>query len=298
MKQFSPNNSFGVTQNEALQAGRIQRSRFVKTISRLTNSKSNEKLPHTYIFSPPGLGKTYTCQEHFKSTGTKFVQISGNISMFMFGIQLAVIDSANTKKENIIIYVDDCDVIFANEPNCNTMKNVLDGIKEFVYEKSLASQFSQLGEIQKQAILDHQSEDRSGFSVDCSNMTFVFTSNFMLPDDDIVRLARERNNSKSALLTHKNAIGSRCKVADFDLTPAEYWGWIADVVLNTDCIDYYGMSQDQKVILLTFYWEHWERLKQRSLRAIDRMAKIIIDEPDTYKLIWELEYLKREKSWM
>lgn len=295
MNTLTKHNSFGVSQNEALRLGRIQRARFIQTITRLTNSKSKEKLPHTYIFSPPGLGKTYTCLENFKGTNTKFVQISGNISMFMFGIQLAVVDSANVKKENIIIYVDDCDVIFANEANCNTMKNVLDGTKQFVYEKSLHSQFSLLGEIQKQAIIDHQSEDKSGFSVDCSNMTFIFTSNFMLPDDDTVSAARERNSSKSTLITHKNAIASRCKVADFDLTPAEYWGWIADVVFNTDCIDQYSLTQDQKVILLTFYWENWDRLKQRSLRAIDRMANVIVDEPESYKLIWELEYLKREK---
>jgi len=188
--------------------------------------------------------------------------------------------------------IDDCDEIFKNEQNCNTMKNVLDGEKRFVYEKSLASQWSSLGQLQKEAIQHHSEEGKMGFTIPTDNLRFVFTSNFSLPIDDDVRLARQKGGYKSILMAHRNAIRSRCKVADFDLTPQEHWGWIADVTLSPEFLPEIPISK--KNIILEFLWNNWSQLNERSIRSIEKMANLMKYYPDRYKNLWEMDYLKPE----
>lgn len=219
-------------------------------------------------------------------------EVTGNISMFAFGIQLAVINYQNPEMNPVIVFVDDTDVLFATEPACNTMKNVLSDARTFSYEKSLASQRGNLSEIQKEAIKHFNENGKMGFTVPTSNMVFVFASNFKLPIDDDVRTARERSQGKSVLIAHKNAIRSRCRVADFDITGAEQWGWIADVTLNTSCLVDLGIGESAKNSILDFMWIYWDRLTERSIRLVEKMAISMKEYPNTYERIWEIDYLK------
>jgi hypothetical protein len=239
------------------------------------------------------MGKTFNVLNHLKGSGLRYVQISGNVSMFAFGIQLAVINYNNPDNEPIIVYVDDCDEILRTETACNTMKNVLDGLKTFVYEKSLASQWKNLSPLQQEAILHFQEDGTMGYKVPCDNMVFVFTSNLKLPVDDDVDMARRKNQSKLLLVTNRNAIRSRCRVIDFDLTWKEQWGWIADVVENTDCLDEKNVFNWEKQTILEFMWNNWDNLTERSIRLVQKMTDTMRDYPDTYKVIWEIDFLKR-----
>lgn len=279
-----------LTKEESLVRGTNKRERMIGLIENLTQFNQKEKFPHLYIYSPPGLGKTHTVNQFLKVSELPYFVVSGNTSMFAFGIQLAVINYQNVEKTNIIIYVDDCDEIFKNEQNCNTMKNVLDGEKKFVYEKSLASQFGFLSDIQKEAISYHGEDGKMGFVVPTDNIRFVFTSNFSLPIDDDVKLARQKGGYKSVLMAHRNAIRSRCKVADFDLTPQEHWGWIADVTLNPDFLP--EISASKKNIILGFLWDNWSHLNERSIRSVEKMANLMNYYPNEFMSLWEMDYLK------
>ncbi len=283
---------FGLSQLEALEKGKAHRQRLIQLVTRISTSNVGEKYPHHYIFSPPGLGKTFTVMNHLKNTGVRFIQVSGNVSMFAFGIQLAVINYYNPSHEKVVIFLDDCDEIFKTDANCNTMKNVLDGNRQFTYEKSLASQWKNLSDIQKEAIQYFREDGTMGFKVPTDNMVFVFASNFKLPVDDDVKTSRDHGQARSGLLAHKNAIRSRCHVADFDINWQEHWGWIADVALNTNCLDHYGIDPDDIQIILDFMWNHWYHLTERSIRTIEKMADMMRDYPDKYKLFWEIDYLK------
>jgi len=172
------------------------------------------------------------------------------------------------------------------------LKSALHGPKVFTYEKSLQSQWSNLSELQKEAIKYHQDDGKMGFQVPTSSMSFLIVSNIQLPTDDEVRKAREKSKSKSSLLAHKNAIRSRCMVQDFSLSNAELWGWIADVVLNTPCLDELELSVDQKQSILDFIWDNWESLTERSIRLIEKMAIIMQEYPDTFLSVWEIDFLK------
>ncbi len=142
-------NTFRIAQLEAIERGKLNRNRLVQLVDNISVQKDGDKYPHRYIFSPPGLGKTFTVQKHLQESNVRFVKVSGNVSMFAFGIQLAVINYLNPKHERVVIFVDDCDEIFRTDSNCNTMKNVLDGEKVFIYEKSLSSQMRNLSDLQQ-----------------------------------------------------------------------------------------------------------------------------------------------------
>ena len=121
-------NRLGISQREALERGKLNRDRLKQLVTRISFTKEGDKYPHTYIFSPAGLGKTFAVRAHLRKSNIRYIQVSGNVSMFAFGIQLAVINFLNPYNETVVIFVDDCDEIFRTESSCNTMKNVLEGV--------------------------------------------------------------------------------------------------------------------------------------------------------------------------
>ena len=276
--------------NIALDKGKAQRKRLVHVVRKAVKSSPTAAYPHTYIYSPPGLGKTYTVNESLKEAGVPFFELSGAVSMFAFGVSLAVINFMAPKGQKIIISVDDCDGILKNEENINIMKNVLSGKRIFAYEKSLQSQIANLTGIQQDAINFHSSDERMGFTVPTDNMIFIFTSNFRLPDDDEVKDAREKGGSKNVLKVHRNAIRSRCKTMDFDLDKSEHLGWMADVMLTENLNSF--LDEEKKEIILNWVWDNWVSMTERSIRTLEKMAETMSEEPDDYEMSWEIDLLK------
>jgi hypothetical protein len=292
MKKNHEKYTLGTTKTKALELGKSHRERLNQLIARICNRNEEDKYPHLYIYSPPGLGKTFSVRQFLENQEMEYYEVTGNVSMFAFGIQLAVINYQNPEHKPIILFVDDTDVLFSTESSCNTMKNVLSGARTFSYEKSLACQRGNLSEIQKEAIKNFNEQGKMGFKVPTDNFVFIFASNFKLPIDDDVRTARERSQGKSVLIAHKNAIRSRCRVADFDITGAEQWGWIADVALNSSCLVDLGMDESSKNDILNFMWVYWDRLTERSIRLIEKMAISRKEYPNNYERIWEIDHLK------
>ena len=292
MSTTQTTNVFGMTQNEALEKGRQNRTRFLQVVEKLPQIRNEDKYPHKFVFGFPGIGKSYEITNHLNESGTRYLMVTGNVSMFAFGVQLAVINFSNPSQERLIVFCDDVDTLVSTEASCNQLKSALHGPRMFTYEKSLQSQWSNLSDLQKEAIKHHQEDGKMGFQVPTSSMSFLLVSNIQLPTDDEVRLAREKSKGKASLLAHKNAIRSRCMVQDFSLTNAELWGWIADVILNTECLNQFNMTEDEKYIILNFIWDNWESLTERSIRLIEKMAIIKNEYPDTYEMVWGIDFLK------
>ena len=166
-------NVFGMSKNEALEKGSQNRLRFLQVVSKLPQIKSDDKYPHKFVFGYPGIGKSYEITNHLETSGARFLMVTGNVSMFAFGIQLAVINFLNPDQERLIIFCDDVDTLVATEASCNQLKSALHGPRKFTYEKSLQSQWSNLSELQKEAIKFHQEEGKMGFQVPTSSMSFM-----------------------------------------------------------------------------------------------------------------------------
>ena len=292
MSTTQTTNVFGMSQNEALEKGRQNRTRFLQVVEKLPQIRNEDKYPHKFVFGFPGIGKSYEITKHLNESGTRYLMVTGNVSMFAFGVQLAVINFSNPLQERLIVFCDDVDTLVSTEASCNQLKSALHGPKLFTYEKSLQSQWSNLSELQREAIKYHQEDGKMGFQVPTASMSFILVSNIQLPTDDEVRLAREKSKGKASLLAHKNAIRSRCMVQDFSLTNAELWGWIADVILNTECLNQFNMTDEEKLVILNFLWDNWESLTERSIRLIEKMAIIKNEYPDSYEIVWGIDFLK------
>lgn len=272
-----------------IKKGQLVRRRLNQVVKRAVTASPDVVYPHTYIYSPPGLGKTYSVTKYLKENDLLYFEISGAVSLFAFGVSLATI-AYNYLDEKVIISVDDCDGIFKTEENINIMKNVLSGSRTFTYQKSMQSLIGNLSDVQKDAISHFASDERLGFQIPCKNFIFIFTSNFRLPNDDEVAVARDKGGNSNVRKVHLNAIRSRCKTLDFDLDKDQHFGWMGDVLMNETLVP--EVSYDHKLEMLDWLYNNWSNMTERSIRTLEKMAQSIIDEPEDYKMIWELDYLK------
>jgi hypothetical protein len=279
-------------QLQAIEQGQIQNERMRLLIGKATQSSIDRKYKDYYIYAPPGLGKTFMVQEYLSNSEINCYPVSGNISMYAFGVSLAVVGYMTPSDKKIVIHVDDCETLFENSNNVNVMKKVLDTDRVFVYEKSLQSQRSSLNDIQKDAIDFFSEPGKMGFKVPTNNMTFIFTSNKRLPYDNEVEMARAKGRSKANYLAHLNAIRSRVHVADFELTKNEFWGWISSVVIESDCLNDYEPTPEEICEVLDFLYHHWGHFKEKNIRTVEKMFSVMRDFPESYERVWKMDYLK------
>lgn len=286
-------NSFikNTTPEYALYKGAKKRRLFLSRVESVVKISNSQKYRHLYLYSPPGLGKTFSVKHVLNNLKINHLELTGNTSMYAFGIMLAVIQYRNPNLIPLTIFVDDSDELFRTEPSCNAMKNVLEGANKFTYEKSMANTEGDLTELQLEAVKFFRHEGRSGFEVPTHNLNFIFTSNNRLPLDHEVENARKKGLSKSSLIIHRNAIRSRCRVGDFDLSPIEHWGWIADVVFHTDCLTDMGIDETSKNEIIMYLWDNWDYLKEKSIRVVEKMALTIHEQPEEYREFWEMDFV-------
>ncbi len=277
------------TQLIAIEEGKKHRERLSRIIDRAIKSSLSSNYPHTYIYSPPGLGKTYSVNKSLSTNNCLYFEVSGSVSMFAFGISLATI-KWSFPNQKVIISVDDCDVLFKNEESINIMKNILSGNRVYSYQKNINAQLGNLSELQRAAVENFSTEHQMGFRVPCDNFIFIFTSNFKLPTDDEVSGSRSKGHSSRKI--HLNAIRSRCNTMDFELNKIGHYGWLADVLINE-----LNIQQKHKDEILEWLWKNWDNLNERSLRTIEKMAQSIINDPEEYKILWELDFLNDKEEW-
>jgi len=279
---------FSRTQKQFIDNGAAKRNRLQRLARKAANLSINSDTRHMYIYSPAGLGKTHSVKQAMTESGIPHYEISGSQSMFAFGIGLATIQFLNQGAQKIVMVVDDCDEILKNSTNVNIMKNVLAGANKYSYEKSLQNQMSGLTDIQVAALDHFSSPEKMGFEVPTHNMVFVFTSNFKLPTDDAWEVEKQKGSNKAIMYGHLNAIRSRCHTSDFELESNEKWGWIADCVLNEDVVN---LTDEDKIILLDWMFNNWDRLRERSIRTVQKMSETMIEDPTGYRDDWEIDYL-------
>jgi hypothetical protein len=270
----------------ALNDGSKNRKRLSFLGSQISTSNLNASYNHMYIYSVPGLGKTHTINKAMSERGVNHVTISGNVSMFAFGVQLALINFLKPN-ELTIVSVDDCNEILKDTSNINIIKNILENPKKFHYQKHLGGLISQLDELQQSAIESHIVEGTTGFVVPTNNMMFVFTANERLPYDDEVNGQKVRDK-----MIHLNAIRNRCRVYDFILEDDTQWGWIADVVLNTEAMNDTTISEDGKVRVCEFMYNNWDSMKTKSIRTAKMLCEDFVRYGNDAEFVWESEYLK------
>ena len=280
---------FSKSQMANIEAGKSKRNSLLRAAKKSVNLVGDELHPHTYLFSNPGLGKTYNVTKSIKESGKTYKVISGSISMFAFGLDLMVAHFEKREGEKIFIIVDDCDQIIDTVDNLNIMKNVLSGNK--IFQRKQLTPTHMLTEYQRTILPEYQKDGELGYEVPCEDFVFIFCSNYKLPTDAEVKASIDKKGaSKSSnRLMSLNAIRSRCVTKDFTMDWEIEWGWISEVILN----DYpdFKVGQESKIIILDWMYNNWNNMTEHSVRTAEKMAQVMVDEGDDYRDAWESDFL-------
>jgi hypothetical protein len=152
---------------------------------------------------------------------------------------------------------------------------------KLVYGASLGAQYKQAEPFERAAIDHFKVDGEPGFKIPFyGRVKFIFTMNHALATDLDVSEAKKAKKSMKMLneLEDRYAIFSRLTYQDQYMAKNEYWGWIADLVLNHNILP--NATQDDKEEMLEFLHEHWENLKDKSVRMVKQKLWRIWKNPN------------------
>jgi hypothetical protein len=291
-------------QKDAIASGKRQKAKLVRACKQAVNSLDIDlRQKHFYIYGPAGIGKTYNTVEAVKQSGVIFREVSGNVSMYYLGIELAV-----TKylfpEEKVIVIIDDCDEIFKDSKSINMFKGILGG------ENGLGAKFSYLKRVNMSS-LGQEGDDAYdavesfrkgvGFEVPLDNFTFIITSNQKLPYDDTVEALKKEvvvngevqllDTASSKRAGHLSPIRSRCQTKDFTLSKEEKWGLIASTTLEESVCR--NCNEEQTLFILNYMWNNWNNLTETSIRTVEKMSDTLALEGEHGIVdIFDMDFLK------
>jgi hypothetical protein len=280
---------FGSQHQAYLLKGQDYRNLFGSAVDEFYDDQDH----NLYIAGQPGVGKTWTVEEKANQKNIKLLSIKGDISPWAFVKSIAVGVYLLQPKEFLAVYIDDMNSIFTPSKGFLDMfkiamdKNSGDRLE---YNTSLGAQLSQAEDIEKEAIEHWKSLDpqRTGFIVPFNGrVKFVFTMNTPLATAQ--DLAQYPVGSPRWIpLNNKHAIYSRVTYEDLIMDQETYWGWIADVVWNTNMCA--GATEDQKWEMLNWLWDNWSNAKETSVRFVeDKLWRYMAKYPNKkdYRARWE-----------
>lgn len=284
-------------QKSAIEAGAVKRRRLVRATKQAAGQINLDEKPiHYYIYGPSGIGKTYNAIKAVEESGVDYFTLSGNVSMYNFAIKLGII-AYQTRGRNAVVVIDDCDEILKDAKSINIMKELLAENRLSYNNRFHINQVGDEGTLPHDAISYWmQNTNGVGFQVDCSNITFIITSNIRLPYDDTAEKITEKNGGidtpKSIRARHLAAIRGRCEVKDLDMTMEEKWGNLASVCLEDgackDCND-----EQEKIFILSYIWNNWDNMKETSIRTAEKMARTLkLEGADNIVDAFDADYLK------
>lgn len=263
----------------------------------------------TILSGSTGIGKTYNMERAFKEAGIEPVKLVGNQSMFQFATRLMLEHhifqktKEQTGQEKLIVLVDDCDSFFSNKDNMNILKGMTgkEGSRMLQYNKAIQEH---LMTPEMLTILDQYRNPNGaqGFTVNCDDVVFVLTTNFNLPSENYANSYTKKHGptSRANRLMDLAAIRRRFTCKDFVLEKEVNWGWIAEVSLNDGLLDFLGTDEPdasfKKYVILDWMWNNWDRMTEHNLDTVLDLGLHMHESPDTYKDIWEADYIDAEMA--
>ena len=243
---------------------------------------------HAYFVGEPGSGKSHVVNTLAKTKNVVFTHFKGKTTPWAFSKQMAVVCKtagwpSNTDKVTqkmiddlpaIVVFCEDIPNMLQDD-FVNLMRIVLDDAEtgdEIPYNISLGGQYKQSENYERDAIDYFKTPNKVGFTVPLyGKVKFIFTMNSRLADENSVTTYKNvtKNPSKTIIqrLETESAIRSRfASYHDLSMTKDEYWGWIADLVINEQILKGATVSDLNKI--LTFLYDKWDRIPDRSIRYV------------------------------
>ena len=268
--------------------GALNRKMLRKAIERAIDRKTKRDF---YIFSPPGLGKTYTCDQVFKEKNIVPVEIKGNTSLFGFVVDLASIMARRLPQDHIFLFIDGCDNLLLNVDSVNTLKIGLSENK-LVYNKQLSAQYNQLEEWQQEDLDLYRKAGRNGVEIPLDNITIIWCSNYRLKDQTSSAKAKSDNAKVKAI--NEEALRRRLNARDYDVKGEVLWGWIADCVLNETPPPMQSATREQLEQIVVWMYDNFDRLKEHNISFAEKLFEEMQLDPEEYLTAWEFDYLINE----
>jgi hypothetical protein len=243
-----------------------------------------------YIYSPPGLGKTYTTEQEFANHNITPVMIEGNTSLWGFTVDLAMIMMLRDPKKHIYLFIDDCDNLLLHKDSVNTLKIALaKGLLK--YNKQLMAQYAMLDDEQKEAIDMHRVEGRNAVEIPLQNMTIIWCSNYRLADQQILNSIKDTSSTKYMKALDETALRRRLNAKDYDMPQPEMWGWIADCILNETPPSMKKSSLFERERILLFMYDNLDKIKELNITFAEKLYEEMVLDPVSYDTAWEYDYL-------
>lgn len=252
---------------------------------------------HTYIFSPPGVGKTFTVATTAAAAGKVPLPIRGCATMPALIRKLAYAQMM-AQGADIVVWIDDCDRLFVDLDSLNVMKGALDeDINMLSWNKNIGGQINrdlnssdfntqQMGEAMK----IFQQPGSPGVDIPTGNVRFIITSN-----KDLCAPSQAIVPGKSVNKRHMDeaAIRDRVNYQEFVLNQNQSWGWCASILLSPICnLGPIQLDLAEKHMLLHFMYDNWSRLPSTSMRAVKDLAVTLKNDPVNAVALWEMEIAK------
>lgn len=268
-----------------IEQGKLNRNRLRKAIERAVNRTTARDF---YIFSPPGLGKSFTTEQVFAQNNIVPVRIQGNNSLFGFVVDMAMIQTNRDAKQHLYLFIDDCDNLLLHQDSVNTLKIALQN-NILNYNKNLGAQYNMLEDYQKQCIDNFRVQGRNGVSIPLNDLTIIWCSNYKLADQQDVATATSDNKKQKYI--DEEALRRRLNARDYELEGDVLWGWIADCILNETPPMMKTASRLELEHILTWMHSNWDSLKEHNISFAEKLYEEMQLDPDSYLTAWEYDYL-------
>ena len=267
--------------------GALHRNQLKKAIQRAIAKSSKRDF---YIYSPPGLGKTFTTEQEFNKQNIVPHLIEGNTSLWGFTVDLAMIMMLRDPKKHIYLFIDDCDNLLLHKDSVNTLKIALaKGLLK--YNKQLMAQYAMLDDVQKEAIDMHRVEGRNAVEIPLSNMSIIWCSNYRLADQQDLTAIKDTASTKYMKAIDENALRRRLNAKDYAMPQDEMWGWIADCILNETPPSMKKSSKFEKERILLFMYDNLDKVKELNISFAEKLYEEMVLDPVSYDTAWEYDYL-------
>ena len=251
----------------------------------------------TLITGSTGVGKTYWIKEALKKNDVPHEIIDGTNSLAAFAQKLMITHYTfmrmPNRPEKMVILLDDVSFFFQNQQTIDLLLAMTGQNRVFAYNKIVLEY--QWDSRNLEIMRSHYANPNGapGFSIPCDDFVFIVTTNLKFPSDDKAEKHNAENGgtARGQKLASMAAVRRRFTTREFWLPKSTYWGWLYEVAMNDNLVDYpdFVKSPYRDFIIhqaMQYMWNNWSTLREHNLDTIKEMIFVAIEKPDSYVEEW------------
>ena len=228
--------------------------------------KPSSKTHGLIIQGSPGVGKSHQVEHFLTQNGVKHTTIKGTITPTRLFAELLT-----RRKVGEVMVLDDSDSALDNEDGLNILKAATDTTAVRKISRSLSKRIPPLDGLDATGSFNYQ-----GAVIIITNQNFD-------------------NNPRKALRPHLAALKSRCIHVQTDNgSRDEAFTQMVYTVVENGMLNDYKISANAKMEILSYLHDNLAVLKDCSLRTVQKLAELVQDQPDTWRILADFSFISEE----